>query len=183
DCPSCTIGIYSSVHNASAAPAATLVRTDTNTGEDVQDAPVDPTDIIVCRASTNTDAGLFQVIITDPVQTLVKHVGVISSTGFIPDISFSPRDLDGENLNPGNWQVEYKFYKGDVLVQDLVADGSVSFFVLPESSFGAIGLVGSSIAVLSAFLVWKKRSVASTSTTERLISIGPRQRFTFANPQ
>ena len=38
---------------------------------------------------------------------------------------------------------------------------TTSFFVLPESPVGAAALMGSSIAALSGFFLWKKRSTAN----------------------
>lgn len=59
----------------------------------------------------------------------------------------------------GNYRYVAEFYAGDTLLDIAKDDYRLqSFFVLPESAIGAFALVGSSLAVLGAYLVLAKRN-------------------------
>ncbi|TLY02577.1 MAG: hypothetical protein E6K92_05465 [Thaumarchaeota archaeon] len=82
-----------------------------------------------------------------PSADTVRQIHFNAPTGYD---SFSP-DMAGE------WMIVADFGGGDVFAKSV----NVPINVVPESAIGAVALVGSSLAVLGAFICFKRQNTTS----------------------
>lgn len=70
--------------------------------------------------------------------------------------------FNASNFNTqGDYRFVAQFYSGDELVDTVAQDYRLhSFFVLPESAIGALGIVGSSLAAWGGYTFFKGRKTA-----------------------
>jgi hypothetical protein len=158
--------ILGSVTNAKSASAATsLMCVDTNTSNDVQDeAPVALNTPVHCDSSTtNAQVTNHRLEVIDGTGTTVQDTGVVAGNTASTDFSTN---------NQGVWHVIVQYYdaKGAVVGRELI-DISISFFVLPESPIGVAALMGSSLAVLGAFVGLRRYKASAASTTSTGLGI------------
>lgn len=128
--------------------------------------PYLPGDLVELEAgTTDTGTGASRVRIVAVLEgTTVIHNNLLllpNPSGTVDDSFNIPNDADPQSSidvyacfeSPGSLQ-------GDGVTHHLSLD---SFFVLPESAIGILGLVGSSLAVLGGFMVMKKRNSGQLS--------------------
>ena len=135
---------------------------DTTQGVDATLTDVVTTDAISCNgASTNVASTFLRVVVTDPSNSTVSDSGFNSYAGGNVTTNFTPNVLSGSPN--GVWTVYYVFFNDDnQQTGRLTAEFNTSFFVLPESPVGVAALMGSSLAALGAFVVYRKRKPTVT---------------------
>ncbi len=117
----------------------------------VESASVEPGTMITCKTfSTNPANVKVHFWIDTPTGTIDDTHVKSYATGTTLAFTF-PVDAAGQ------WEAHVNYFdlKGNVDV--VVCKMFVNFMVLPETSLGALGIIGSSLAALGAFMILKKR--------------------------
>jgi hypothetical protein len=154
-----TFGSSGRVQTASANPIMELQCATPDT-PNVKGQTVDLNTIVQCHShDTDSSINAFHFWITDPNGNVVVNSGVAPYTPG-KDIKYIfPANVAGQ------WSVEIVYYTKDGHQIHEKCDMNVNFFVLPESSIGTVALMGSSIAVLGAFVGLRRFKAASHPTT------------------
>jgi beta-mannanase len=152
--------ILGSVTNAKSASAATsLMCVDTNTSNDITDeSPVQLNTPVHCDTSTtNVKVTSHKLQVVDGTGAVILDTGIVSGKTASADFTTN---------NQGVWQVVVQYYDATgARIGREVVNISISFFVLPESPIGVAALMGSSLAVLGAFVGLRRYKASAAPIT------------------
>lgn len=152
-----SVGLLSGAQGASASSSLSC-KDSLNNNVNATSIPLNT--VIKCRTiSTNDKANEFHFWVESPTGTQ-NDTGI---TSYVPGTTMNFKFIADQ---PGDWSVHTIYYHGTDQERICLCNMHVTFFVLPESSIGAIGMIGSSLAALGLFVRYT-RSKSNKASTEQ----------------